>query len=78
MAVTTIRVQYRGGKPAPGYRVSLTFTSPLGGVTDSQLTDSQGLAQIQHSSTGPANVIVQGTTRLHGVRCPGEYTVTLD
>lgn len=78
MAVTTIRVQYRSGKPAAGYRVSLTFTSMLGGVTGTVSTDSQGMAQIQHSSSGSANVIVQGTTRLHNVHCPGEYAVTLD
>ena len=78
MAVTTIRVQYRNGKPAAGYRVSLTFTSMLGGVTTPVSTDSRGMAQIQHSSAGSADVHVQGTTRLHNVHCPGEYSVTMD
>ena len=76
MTVTTIRVQYASGKPAPGYKVSLSFTSAFGGVTETVLTDSCGVAQIKHASTGDAKVIVQGTPRLT-VRCPCERTVTL-
>ncbi|MBI2479751.1 MAG: hypothetical protein HYV60_14295 [Planctomycetia bacterium] len=76
MAVTTVRVQYgSSGKPASGYRVSLTFTGGLGGVTESVNTDSHGIARIQHASVGEAKIIVQGTTR--GIaHCPGEHTVT--
>ena len=78
MPTTTVRVQYKSGKPAPGYKVNLTFTSSLGGVAGGILTDSRWIAQVNHSSSGAAKVIVQGTTRLNNVHCPGEYTVTLD
>ena len=77
MPQTTIRVQYQSsGKPTPGYRVTLSFTSALGGVTGTIVTDAQGIARIDHASVGEAKVIVQGTTRTV-VRCPGEYTVTV-
>jgi uncharacterized protein YfaS (alpha-2-macroglobulin family) len=77
MPVTTVRVQYgSSGKPASGFRVSLTFTSGLGGVSQTAVTDSRGIAQIEHSTVGDAKVIVQGTTR-QTVRCPGEHTVTV-
>lgn len=77
MAVTTVRVQYgSSGKPASGYRVSLSFTGGIGGVTDSEITDSYGIARIEHATVGEAKIIVQGTTRSTG-HCPGEHTVTV-
>lgn len=77
MAVTTIRVQYgSSGKPASGYRVSLTFTGGFGGVTESVTTDSHGIARIEHAAVGEAKIIVQGTTRMTA-HCPGEHTLTV-
>ncbi len=77
MPVTTVRVQYgSSGKPAPGYRVSLTFTGGIGGVTDTEITDSYGVARIEHATVGQAKIIVQGTTR-QTAHCPDEHTVTV-
>lgn len=77
MAITTIRVQYgSSGKPASGYRVSLSFTGGLGGVTDTETTDRYGIAKIEHATVGQAKIIVQGSTKLTA-HCPGEHTVTV-
>lgn len=77
MAVTTVRVQYSSsGKGASGYRVSLSFTGGIGGVTDAEITDNNGIARIEHATVGQAKIIVQGTTRLTA-HCPGEHTVTV-
>ena len=77
MATTTVRIQYAStGKPAVGYRVQLSFTSGLGGVSQASSTDSYGLARIEHSSVGHAKIIVDGLTRAT-VHCPGEHTVTI-
>lgn len=77
MSITTVRVQYgSSGKPAAGQRVSLSFTGGFGGVTDTELTDSHGIARIEHSTVGEAKIIVQGTSR-GTARCPGEHNVTV-
>lgn len=77
MAVTTVRVQYAAtGKPAPGYRVQLSFTAGLGGVSGSVSSDRYGLARIEHSTVGDAKIIVDGATRMTA-HCPGEHTVSV-
>jgi hypothetical protein len=77
MPVTTITVQYRSsGGPVSGASVSLTFTGGAGGVTKSVRTDARGVARIEHSSVGSANVIINGSTA-GSVRCPTEASFTL-
>ena len=77
MPTTTVQVQYASnGKPAVGFRVSLSFTGGLGGVTGTVLTDGRGAARIDHASVGQAKLIVQGETR-RTEHCPGEYAVTI-
>jgi len=77
MATTTIQVQYRSsGGPVSGARVSLSFTSGIGGVTGEASTDSRGIARIDHASVGEAKVIINGISR-GTVRCPTEASFSI-
>lgn len=61
MPTTTIIVQHASGAPAVGAKVVLSFD--FGGVTRPVLTGRSGEAVIDHSATGTAKVIINGSTR---------------
>lgn len=70
MPTTTIEV-YRNGKPARGIRVSLEFTALTNmGFTQAERTNSEGIAYISHSSSGKANVYLDGSER-GSLKAPG-------
>lgn len=71
-----IHVSYRSGSKPQGMRVSLSFHGLLGGVTKDFRTDKDGTAIVEHSSTGTADVIVDGT-RYGSLKVPGETVVFL-
>lgn len=73
MARSTIYVQYKSGQAASGIRVSLGFS---GGNSPEVLTNSNGEAMVQHSSTGSARLYVDGTD-VGEMMTPGEKAVTL-
>lgn len=74
MATSTVYVYFASGSPKSGARVVLSFDH--GGVSDAFLTDRNGKAVIDHSTTGRAKVIVDGTTKLTD-RFPGTATVNV-
>lgn len=74
MPSTTINVYYSSGSPAVGTSVSLSFTSS--GVTQSFRTDSRGCANVSHTATGSAKVIIDGATQPQIINAPGNYSFT--
>jgi len=63
------------GSPINGVRVALSISGVFsGGVTPNTYTNRQGIAEIQHESTGSAKVMVRGTTRTT-IQAPGQTTV---
>lgn len=73
MPYSKVVVQYQSGSAASGISVVLSF-SGLGGVTKKVFTDSKGIAVVEHSSSGQAKVIVDGSTK-GTMRAPGETVV---
>lgn len=77
MATSIIKVYNASyGKWAKGARVSLSFDASLGGFSKEVYTDEQGMAVIEHSSTGMATVYVNGRTNGR-IRTPGSYTAQI-
>lgn len=66
-----INVQYRDGSKPKGVKVVLGFS---GGMTKPAYTDSQGVAVVDHSSTGRADVYVSGS-KVGSLQVPGETVV---
>lgn len=63
---------YRNNRPASNIRVRLEYTGFTQlGFTDSFYTNSNGVAFIQHSSTGDANVYIDGKKKGR-LNTPGE------
>ena len=75
MPATEINVSYRSGSAAKGYRVMLSMHG--GGVTDTVRTDGSGRAIVQHSSSGTADIFVDGNRVARGVRVPGRFAFTV-
>lgn len=64
MPTTRVTVQYSSGTPAKGQKVVLSISGILtGGVTPAVYTNDRGVAIIDHSATGEAKIIVNGTTK---------------
>ena len=60
MATSKVQV-FKYGKPSKGVKVVLEFTGLHNmGFTNSFYTNSDGNAHIDHSSTGPAKVYLDG------------------
>ena len=74
MHFSKIHVSYRDGSKPKGTRVSMGFTSILGGMTKPAYTDAYGVALVEHSSTGQADIYVSGTKR-GSFHAPGETAV---
>jgi hypothetical protein len=74
MHISKIHVSYRDGSKPKGTRVSIGFTGLLGGMTKNFYTDAYGVALVEHSSTGNADVYVSGTKK-GSFHAPGETVV---
>lgn len=74
MHVSKIHVSYRDGSKPKGTKVVLGFTSMLGGMTKPAYTDAYGIALVEHSSTGNADVYVSGT-KVGSLHAPGDTAV---
>ena len=68
-----IYVQYRDGSKPKGTRVRLGFSLA---VTKNFFTDRDGLAIVEHASTGRATVYVSGSDK-GAFNAPGTFVVTL-
>lgn len=68
-----VYVQYRDGSKPKGKKVVLGFS---GGMSKPGFTDRDGMAMIEHASTGTATVYVDGRSR-GTFRAPGQFAVTL-
>ena len=68
-----IYVQYKYGSKPKGKRVTLGFRP---GVTKAFFTDREGLAIVEHTSTGKATVYVSGSDK-GAFNAPGTFVVTL-
>lgn len=69
-----IYVEYGDGSKPKGAKVVLGFRGMLGGMTKAAYTDSHGVAIVEHSSTGQADVYVGGK-KLGSLHAPGETVV---
>jgi len=72
METSRIKV-YRNNRPVNGIRVTLEFWS---GFSKAFYTNAEGVAFVQHSSTGEATIYVDGKSR-GKMRTPGEEVVYL-
>ena len=68
-----IYVQYRDGSKPKGTRVTLGFSL---GVTKDFFTDRDGLAIVEHTSTGKATVYVSGSDK-GSFNAPGTFVATI-
>ena len=68
-----IYVQYKSGSKAEGKKVVLAFGG-LGGMTKTFYTDRDGIAIIEHHSTGRAKIYVSGA-EVGEFSAPGETVV---
>ena len=56
----SVCVLYRNGRVVPNYFVALGFTAPLRGVTDDELTGTDGIATFLGYRDGEAKIFVGG------------------
>jgi hypothetical protein len=72
--MNTSRIQvYRNNRPASGVRVRFGYDGLTQiGLTQDYYTDDQGVAYVQHSSTGWATVYLDGREQSRKVYTPGE------
>ncbi|MCB0644680.1 MAG: hypothetical protein KDC44_23710 [Phaeodactylibacter sp.] len=71
MPTTKIQV-YKNGKLATNVKVVLEFTGLTNmGFTKAHYTNAQGVAFVEHSSTGIANVYLNGSKN-GSLRTPGQ------
>ncbi len=77
--VTEIMVYTKNDTPCQNCRVTLVFTSYLGGMTDPFYTDSSGKAYVETLEKGEAKVFVNKYWEPHKtmVKVPGKATVYL-
>ena len=71
-----IYVQYSDGSKPKGTRVTLGFSGFFGGVTKDFFTDRDGLAIVEHASTGKATVYVSGSDK-GSFNAPGTFVATI-
>ena len=70
---SVVYIQYKDGSKPKGNKVVFGFSA---GMTKPAYTDRDGMALVEHSSTGRATVYVSG--RKKGTfRAPGTFAVTL-
>ena len=74
MNYSKIQVSYRDGSKPKGAKVVLGFTAGLGGMTKLAYTDDYGVALVEHSSVGNAEVYVSGN-KVGSFHAPGETAV---
>jgi hypothetical protein len=76
MATSKVTI-YRNQVPASGVRVSLEFNGLFqSGFTPNYYTDDDGVAIIEHVSTGKATVYVNGEAK-EKMRVPGDLLINL-
>lgn len=76
MATSRITV-YRNGKPLVGASVSLEYSGfTQMGFTKKFTTNREGVAYVEHSSTGKAKIYVNGSSQ-RSMNTPGEEAVYL-
>jgi len=68
-----IYVQFKDGSKPKGMKVSLGFST---GVSKPSFTDRDGVAIVEHASTGKAIVYVRGSNK-GTFHAPGKFVVTL-
>ena len=68
-----IYVQYKDGSKPKGTRVMLGFSL---GVTKNFFTDKDGVAIVEHASTGKATVYVSGSDK-GSFNAPGKFVATI-
>lgn len=73
MSKSMIYVQYRDGPKPKGTRVTPSFPS---GMTKDFFTDRDGMAIVEHASTGKATVYVSGSDKGF-FNAPGTFVVTI-
>jgi 5-hydroxyisourate hydrolase-like protein (transthyretin family) len=57
-------IVYRNGRPAQNIKVSLEYTGfTQSGFTQAHYTNSDGIAHVEHSSTGTAHVYLNGSKK---------------
>lgn len=77
MATTKISV-YRNNKPASNVKVTLEYTGFTNmGFTAPCYTNSEGIAFVEHSSSGRANVYLDGKMMKEGISTPGHDVLHL-
>jgi|GEM_PF-2006766 len=74
--LSEVRVYHRDGSAASGLRVALGFDGLFGGVTVAVYTDRNGVALIEHASSGKAHVYVDGSD-VQTFDAPGRTVVRL-
>lgn len=68
---------YRGGQPASNIKVTLEYNGfAQNGFTTPVYTNSSGVAIISHSSTGKANIYVNGSQK-GAMSTPGNGSIHL-
>ena len=73
MKRSMVYVQYKDGSKPKGTKVVLGFSA---GMTKPAFTDKDGMAIIEHQSTGQATVYVSGSKK-GSFRAPGTFVVTI-
>lgn len=68
-----VYVQYKDGSKPKGIKVALGFSL---GISKPAYTDRDGMAVVEHASTGQATVYVGGANK-GSFRTPGTFVVTL-
>jgi hypothetical protein len=71
MHYSKIHAQYRDGSKPKGVKVVLGFST---GMTKAAYTDANGIAIVEHASTGHADIFVSGQKR-GSLHAPGETAV---
>lgn len=73
MPSSRITVRWKDGSAATSARVVLGFS---GGMTKPAFTDRNGVAVVEHRSTGSADIYVRGS-KVGSLRTPGSASVTI-
>lgn len=76
MPASKIIVSHNGGRPAKNIKVKLGFHGIARGMSHSAYTNSNGVAIIEHSGRGRADVYISGKKN-HTFTAPGTTAVTI-
>lgn len=64
---------HRNGQPAANIKITLEYTGlTQSGFTSPAYTNSDGIALVEHSSTGKANVYINGS-KIRSIDTPGSH-----